>query len=48
MFKNLHELIVQMPDKKTCREWLAKQRWNGNPVCPHCGFEGKIMMPLKK
>lgn len=42
MFKNLHELIAQMPDEKSCREWLAAQRWSGKPVCPHCGFEGKI------
>lgn len=42
MFKNLHELIAQMPDEKSCRLWLAEQRWNGKPVCPHCGFDGKI------
>ena len=38
MFNNLRELIVSMPDEKTCREYLAKQRWaDGNIVCPYCG-----------
>ena len=38
MFKNLHELIATMPDEKTCREYLAKQRWeDGKPICPYCG-----------
>jgi transposase-like protein len=42
MFKNLHELIATMPDEKTCREYLAKQRWeDGKAICPHCG-SGKV------
>ena len=37
MFKNLRELIVSMPDEKTCREYLANQRWpDGKIVCPYC------------
>lgn len=39
MFKNLKELIATMPDEKTCRNYLVKQRWNGKPVCPYCGHE---------
>jgi transposase-like protein len=39
MFKNLHELIAQMPDEKTCRDYLVQQRWNGKPVCPYCGCD---------
>ncbi len=27
MFKDLHELISTMPDDKSCREYLAKARW---------------------
>lgn len=43
MFKNLHELITQMPDEKTCREWLIQQRWaDGKPVCPYCGSGVKV------
>ena len=37
MFNNLRELIVSMPDENTCKAYLAKQRWNGNTVCPYCG-----------
>lgn len=37
MFNNLRELISSMPDENTCRQYLAKQRWNGNTVCPYCG-----------
>ena len=36
MFTNLRELILSMPDEKMCREYLAKQRWNGKTVCPYC------------
>jgi len=43
MFKNLRELILSMPDEKTCREYLASQRWqDSKPICPHCGYTGKI------
>ena len=39
MFKNLHELIISMPDEKSCRDYLIKERWNGVITCPYCGFE---------
>lgn len=39
MFKNLHELITSMPDEKTCREYLIKERWNGVITCPYCKHE---------
>lgn len=39
MFNNLRELIATMPDEKTCRDYLIKQRWNGKPVCPYCGCD---------
>ncbi|CAN5446800.1 IS1595 family transposase [soil metagenome] len=38
MFNNLREMIVSMADEKSCREYLAKNRWeNGEAVCPYCG-----------
>lgn len=38
MFNNLRELILSMPTEKSCREYLAKQRWtDGKAVCPYCG-----------
>jgi ISXO2-like transposase domain/Transposase zinc-ribbon domain len=39
MFNNLHELIATMPDEKSCRDYLIKERWNGVITCPYCGFE---------
>lgn len=41
MFKNLHELLLKMPTEKDCRDYLIQQRWDGCPVCPYCGFDGK-------
>ena len=38
MFNNLRELITSMPDEKACREYLIRERWNGNVTCPYCGF----------
>jgi len=39
MFKNLHEMISQLQDERACREYLAKERWNGVVVCPYCNCE---------
>ncbi|HWB24816.1 MAG TPA: IS1595 family transposase [Chitinophagaceae bacterium] len=45
MFKNLHELIKQMPDEATCRAYLASQRWaDGVVVCPYCEGRGAYVI----
>lgn len=44
MFNNLRELIATMPDEKSCREYLIKERWNGVIVCPYCGNEGAYVI----
>lgn len=31
------QLFRMFPDDDTCREWLERVRWQGQPVCPHCG-----------
>ena len=36
------ELFRMFPDKDTCYEWFEQTRWNGKPVCPHCGGEANI------
>ncbi len=36
-FKNLKDLFQQLSDEKVCRDYVEQMRWNGNPVCPHCG-----------
>ena len=33
--------------EKDCREFLEKLRWNGTPVCPHCGSINKEHYKLK-
>jgi len=39
MFSNLLELIKSMPDEAACRQYLIEQRWDGKPICPHCGCD---------
>ena len=41
-FSNLLEFQKAFPDEKACRDHLAKMRWNGFPVCVHCGSKRKI------
>lgn len=40
-FKSLPELLDHFKEEKTCIEYYEKLRWNGNPVCPHCGIDKK-------
>jgi transposase-like protein len=35
--KNLKELMSHLSDESVCREYMEQMRWNGQPVCPHCG-----------
>lgn len=36
-FKNLKQLMSYLEDKTRCREYYALLRWDGKPVCAHCG-----------
>lgn len=36
-FKSLIQLLDHFKDEKTCIKHYDKLRWNGKPVCPHCG-----------
>ncbi|MFH4968437.1 IS1595 family transposase [Gaetbulibacter sp. M240] len=38
-FKSLPQLLDYFKEEKTCIEYYEQIRWNGNPVCPHCGSE---------
>lgn len=40
-FKSLVELFDTFKTEEDCREFLIQQRWNGKPVCPHCGYTEK-------
>ena len=34
---NLIEVMERFPDQESCIEHLERIRWQGKPVCPHCG-----------
>ncbi len=38
-FENLIQLTQHFSDENVCSGHLENLRWNGNPVCPHCGHE---------
>ena len=42
------QLLRMFPDQDSCFDWLEKVRWQGEPVCPHCGGTEKISPPKKK
>ena len=33
------------PDQDSCYKWLERVRWNGEPICPHCGGVDTISAP---
>lgn len=40
-FKSLSEVVLKFNDESTCVAYLEQLRWDGKPVCPHCGC-GKV------
>lgn len=36
-FGSFVEMLTVLPDDNACRIFLEDLRWNGKPVCPHCG-----------
>ena len=36
---SLRELFRRFPDDAAAEAWFVKRRWNGKPVCPHCGSD---------
>ncbi|TLY46667.1 MAG: IS1595 family transposase [Gammaproteobacteria bacterium] len=38
MNTNLKKLMRDFNTEQKCRDFLVRQRWNGQPVCPHCGY----------
>ena len=39
---NLIEVMERFPDQESCIEHLERIRWQGKPVCPHCGSVGIV------
>jgi transposase-like protein len=38
-FKSLPQLLDHFKEEKTGIEYYERIRWNGKPVCPHCGVD---------
>lgn len=36
-FTSFAQMLQLLPDEKACREFLEYIKWNGAPICPHCG-----------
>ena len=34
---SIPEFYKRFPDDETCRKFIVQERWNDQPVCPHCG-----------
>jgi transposase-like protein len=39
IFKSVYDMGKILNTEKACREHLEKLRWNGEPICPHCGSQ---------
>jgi transposase-like protein len=42
------EFFQRFPDEITTRIYMEDCRWNGSPVCPHCGNSGKMYKQTRK
>lgn len=38
-FKSFAEMLAVLPTDTVCRNFLEQLRWNGIPICPHCGVQ---------
>lgn len=38
----LLDLSTHFPNEESCHLFLIQHRWNGKPVCPHCGNSEKV------
>ncbi|MCL9805702.1 IS1595 family transposase [Flavobacterium amniphilum] len=39
IFKSKSDMTKTLNTEKACREHLEKLRWDGKPICPHCGSQ---------
>ena len=42
------QLFRLFPDEQACHAWLEDARWEGKPICPHCGGIENISRPPSK
>ena len=43
-----YKFMKMFPDEQTAREYLEKQRWNGQTVCPSCGNQDRIQHVVRE
>lgn len=48
IFKSVYDMGKTLNNDKACREHLEKLRWNGEPICPHCGSQRENHYRIKK
>ena len=46
-FDSFYELIEYFSTEERCVDYLAKLRWNGEPVCPYCGHNHSYELNVK-
>ncbi len=47
LIKSLKDILRNLHDKRTCREYLEELRWQGIPKCPHCNCKSEKHYKLK-
>lgn len=47
VFTSILDLLDILNTDQACREHLEKLRWNGEPICPHCGSQRENHYKLK-
>lgn len=47
IFKSMIHMIDALNSDNACREHLEQLRWNGEPICPHCGSKRENHYRLK-
>ncbi len=41
IFKSMFDMQFELNTDEACRLYLEKIRWNGIPICPHCGSQNR-------
>ncbi len=36
---SIPEFYKRFPTENACKDFIVEERWNGKPVCPHCGHD---------
>lgn len=47
-FNSLIKMIEVLDTEQKCREYIEELRWNGEPICPHCGSVRENHYKLKQ